>query len=80
MQSVLGWVCVHPISKEKADHCDQLLAAGVVSHRGELIQCIALHTHCGVLAGRTHSENAPSPELNYAGLYPAMGASITAVR
>jgi hypothetical protein len=30
------WVCVHPISKEKAD---QLLATGVVSHREELIQC-----------------------------------------
>jgi hypothetical protein len=47
-QSVLGWVtalwvCVHPISKEKAE---QLLATGVVSHREELIQCIALHPHC----------------------------------
>jgi hypothetical protein len=37
------WVCVHPISKEKAD---QLLATGVVSHREELIQCIALHPDC----------------------------------
>jgi hypothetical protein len=34
------WVCVHPISKGKAD---QLLATGVESHREELIQCIALH-------------------------------------
>jgi hypothetical protein len=34
-QSVLGWVCVHPISKETAE---QLLASGVVSHREELIQ------------------------------------------
>jgi hypothetical protein len=36
--------CVHPISKK-----NQLLAAGVVSHREELIQCIALHCialHC----------------------------------
>jgi hypothetical protein len=37
--SVLGWVtalwvCVHPISKEKAE---QLLATVVVSHREELI-------------------------------------------
>jgi hypothetical protein len=71
------WVCVHPISKKTAE---QLLASGVVSHREELIQCIALHTHCGVLAGRTHGENAPSPELNSAGLNPAMGASIAAVR
>jgi hypothetical protein len=38
------WVCVHPISKETAE---QLLASGVVSHREELIQCIALHMHCG---------------------------------
>jgi hypothetical protein len=38
-----GWeVFVHPISKEKAD---QLLATGVVSHREELIQYIALHPH-----------------------------------
>jgi hypothetical protein len=46
-QSVLGWVtalwvCVHPISKEKAD---QLLATGDISHREELIQCIELHPH-----------------------------------
>jgi hypothetical protein len=42
-------VCVHPISREKAD---QLLArrAGVVSHREAMIQIHALHTrlpkHC----------------------------------
>jgi hypothetical protein len=46
----LGWVtalCVvfHPISKKKAD---QLLATSVVSHRKELIQCIALHPHSRV--------------------------------
>jgi hypothetical protein len=34
------WACVQPIS--------QLLATGVVSHREELIQCIALHQHCWV--------------------------------
>jgi hypothetical protein len=26
------------------------VTSGVVSHREELIQCIALHMHCGVLA------------------------------
>jgi hypothetical protein len=39
-----GFVAVlegHIVSKEKAD---QLLATGVVSHREELIQCIALHS------------------------------------
>jgi hypothetical protein len=47
-QSVLGWVtafwvCVHPISKEKLSSC---WLPAVVSHREELIQCIALHPHC----------------------------------
>jgi hypothetical protein len=38
------WVCVHPISKEKAE---QLLATGVVSHREELIQnCNTLNYTC----------------------------------
>jgi hypothetical protein len=44
------------------------LAYGVVSHREELIQCIALNTHCGVLAGCTHGGKTPCPELNSAGL------------
>jgi hypothetical protein len=43
------------------------LASGVVSHREELIQCIAPHTHCGVLEGRTYAVNAP-----WAGLSPAI--------
>jgi hypothetical protein len=42
MGDPLFWVWVHPICKEKAD---QLLAAGVVSRREELIQCIACTTH-----------------------------------
>jgi hypothetical protein len=40
------------------------LASGVVSHREELIQCISLHTHCGVLAERTYGMSAPRAMTN----------------
>jgi hypothetical protein len=35
------------------------MSSGVVSHREELIQCIAPHTHCGVLEGRMYAVSAP---------------------
>jgi hypothetical protein len=36
------WVCVHPISKEKADQMLATAPTDVVPHREEMIQCIAL--------------------------------------
>jgi hypothetical protein len=82
------WVCVHPISREKAD---QLLArrAGIVSHREAMIQIHELHTrlpkHCtkrmhlrsGVLGGRKSGCQALKVRHSCTTVEPGLMAALT---